>query len=945
MQREDTMNGFLSGFRRLMVNGGLSDEAFEKVNPIIKQTNYSTWKIIAPLGTIYSAAVFLSTFSFHSVSPNAAIAFITMLIFGVATGSFAFKLNVESRLLMPLIMTLNAAILLFSIIIGVINSPEYLAVTFMVMLVALPLITVERPYIMEIILSAACIIFAVTCVHSKTGDTLEIELYNLVCFWAIASFLNVRMTSYRIKSFLWQHTIVEDSNTDALTHVKNSAAYSRFKVELEKRIHNKTAEPFAIVLCDVNQLKNVNDSEGHEKGDRYLQKNCQKMCRIFAHSPVYRIGGDEFLIYLAGTDYENRSELLKKAESASFENPYGTLMYDRVNFAAGMAVYAIANDSSYVDVFKRADENMYEHKKHMRIAAAGKEDYSAAIHNAEAVGYTAALIKKKILIADDNETDRELLKALLGDRYDCVEAKSGREALAILRSRPDDISVVILDTSMLSLDGYEFLESARRDPILRTIPVIAVAQGDDNEAEEKSLSLGAKDFIAKPYKQKTLISRIKNVISFTESTATLSAIEYDELTGFYTRQAFMYYADIMLKNNPDVVYDLCLSDIDDFRSINEKYGEEVGDKIIKDTAEFLKPAAEAEGILFGRYGSDKFVSLTPHSGKMTEAAVGPMFDVLKEKFPFPGVRIEGKIAVYENIDHNIPVAVSCERTALALSTIKHQYGKFLVKYDESIEKKQKRKFLIEQNMQEAYDKEQFIVYYQPKHDAKSGALTGAEALIRWQHPEYGFMPPGEFIPQLEQNGFISWADYYVLRHVCRDIKAWIDAGLKPVPISVNSSRRDFEHQDYLEVIRRVLEEYGVDTELLHIEITETIFADNVRENKEIIESCRRCGIKIELDDFGTGYSSLNALSSLPIDVVKLDRSFMDQIADERKAKIFEACVSLAHTLGLKTIAEGVENKEQAEIVGELGCDAIQGYHYSRPIPENEFREYLSGSRK
>lgn len=249
--------------------------------------------------------------------------------------------------------------------------------------------------------------------------------------------------------------------------------------------------------------------------------------------------------------------------------------------------------------------------------------------------------------------------------------------------------------------------------------------------------------------------------------------------------------------------------------------------------------------------------------------------------------------------------------------------------------------LIEETMHTALKEEQFQVYYQPKHDTQTGKLIGAEALIRWIHPELGFMSPGAFIPVFERTGFIAEADAYVWGKTCQNLRRWMDKGIPVVPISLNSSRIEFS-DDQLYLSRRIemTRQCNVPAQLMHIEVTESMFGKDMNEVQQILEECRDYGFMIELDDFGIGYSTLQTLGELPLDVVKLDMSFVQQIDDPKKQRIMTGCVNLLKNMKFRIVAEGVETEHQYQRVKELEIDAVQGYYYSRPLPAQEFEEYL-----
>lgn len=413
----------------------------------------------------------------------------------------------------------------------------------------------------------------------------------------------------------------------------------------------------------------------------------------------------------------------------------------------------------------------------------------------------------------------------------------------------------------------------------------------------------------------------------------------DDLTGVYTRQFFFSQAEERLKKNPDVQYDLQVSDVVDFKKINEIYGVAEADKILKWCADFLSSHMDDKFII-GRYGSDQFIVMAPHD-EMQRIIAPELFDgFIKEMQNADIPNCIMKFGMYENIPHDKPVVGSCDKAHIALNSIKYKYGKTRAFYNDIFEDKIGIQRRIESSMREALEKDQFKVYYQPKHDAKTGALVGAEALVRWIHPEFGFMSPGDFIPLFEQNGFIVETDFFVWNRTAQNIKKWQNMGLTPVPISVNSSKLVFEQQDLLEKTQDAVKQAGIDPGFLHIEVTETMMSDDVSALVDKLNALRAKGFKIELDDFGSGYSSMNILSTLPIDIVKLDMSFMRQFGDIKREKVLSACINLAKDLGYKTVSEGVETAEQREKLCSLGVDHIQGYYFSKPLPVEEFEQYM-----
>lgn len=415
--------------------------------------------------------------------------------------------------------------------------------------------------------------------------------------------------------------------------------------------------------------------------------------------------------------------------------------------------------------------------------------------------------------------------------------------------------------------------------------------------------------------------------------------EIDDLTGLYNRKAFIRHAERVIAREPDGTYDMILSDIVDFKEINESYGTKKGDDVLRWIGESFGSPMKDNRIV-GRYAGDQFVVLLKK--EMVDRFLCEDQSMLlfrpDEKLNLPPLKV--KFGVYRGIKHDSSITTACDNAHVALNSIKHDYGQMIAVYDEHIRADLETVRRIESHMYQALEEEQFKVFYQPKHDAKTGDIVGAEALIRWIHPEYGFMNPGEFIPIFERNGFVRETDGYVWRRTCKNIRRWDDMGLKKVPVSVNASKLDFQLENLTEKMNQSVDEEGIDRNRLHVEITESLMENNEQQLVDTLNKMRDSGYKIELDDFGSGFASINTLSALPIDIVKLDMSFVRQIENGKRKKVLEACIRLGHELGYGTISEGVETDEQLEILRAMNIDVIQGYYYSKPLSEEDFEEYL-----
>ena len=544
---------------------------------------------------------------------------------------------------------------------------------------------------------------------------------------------------------------------------------------------------------------------------------------------------------------------------------------------------------------------------------------------------------KKVLVVDDNQINRQVLCLILKDEYQTVQAANGREALDYLKKQGEHISLILLDIGMPVMDGFAFLEAVKPDPILSSIPIIVTTSNDSEEDEIRCLAAGASDFITKPYKPEVVRHRVASIVRLRESAAILNLLEYDQLTGLYSKEFFYRHVTQRLEQNPGESYDMLCCDINKFKLVNERYGVEKGDELLRFIAQRMT-SATGTSYLCGRIGADIFAILARHRDTYSEEAFSAWIDKTFIGAPVPNVEI--KFGIYMDVDRTLPVSGMCDRAMLALNRIKDRYNLRISCYDDSLRVSMLKEQRILDNMRQGLEEHQFKIYLQPKYDIQHGVVAGAEALCRWVHPEYGLLSPGEFIPLFERSGFITSLDEYMWEGTCQILHDWQAAGRTIVPISVNVSRVCFDMPDLPERIRDLADKYAIPHDLLHLEVTESAYMDNPDQIVAVVKDLRAIGFKIEMDDFGAGYSSLNMLSKLPIDLLKLDMSFLHQDDTYSHKSILAFIVSLSKWLNLETIAEGVETSAQVEQLRSMGCRYIQGYYYSRPIPLKDFERYL-----
>lgn len=544
---------------------------------------------------------------------------------------------------------------------------------------------------------------------------------------------------------------------------------------------------------------------------------------------------------------------------------------------------------------------------------------------------------RKLLVVEDVDMNREILVSIFEDDYQVLEASNGQEALALLEANHEEIEVIITDLDMPICDGQEFIRRVRLNHDYAAIPIIVTTASVAKETELACLKLGASDFATKPYEPEILKNRVKNFETLRNSTAMLNTLVKDPPTGLYTKAYFDLKAHEIVDANPGKEYWLFCCRIYYLRRLREKYGPLTADDILEYVAHAIQRYCPGL-VLGGRATEDVFCFLQEKIDDYDKEDIIHKISKISKEAPTGNVLVKFGRA---EVDRSLPIDTICTYARMALKSIKDAYDEYLAEFDSSMYDRQKLEGNIIDSMEQALAEKQFLVYYQPKHNLRKDCTGGAEALVRWVHPEFGFMNPGAFIPLFEKNGFIRKLDNYVWERVCQDLARWKQQGVPVVPVSVNISRRDFEDDNLAETIIQRVADYGLEPKDLHLEITESAYSDNPEKIAKAMSILHDHGFVIELDDFGAGYSSLTFLNNSNLDVMKIDMSIIRKDVPGSERNVLELCLNTAKLLGMKTVAEGVETKEQVERLRALGCDYIQGYYYSAPRPLKQFEEYLA----
>ena len=545
---------------------------------------------------------------------------------------------------------------------------------------------------------------------------------------------------------------------------------------------------------------------------------------------------------------------------------------------------------------------------------------------------------RKVLIVEDEMINRAILENIVSRDYHVTCAENGKQALDIIKEEDYGFSLILLDLIMPVMSGFEFLELRSTDERLGKIPVIVMTA--ENEAEVKSLRKGAADFISKPFDMpEVILARCDRIIKLSEDTGIINSTKNDHVTGLYSREFFFEYIHQYLPL-VSLELDAVVLNLDRFHLINELKGRKGGDRVLKIIGELIgELLLEGDGIAC-RTEADTFYALRIHRDDY-----GELFEnigrELAERTGLPRIRM--RAGIYQRVDRGDLVELWFDRAKIACDRIRGDFTRNVEFYSEALHEKSLFHERLINDLQQAIDNRDIRVFYQPKYKIQGDRphLSSAEALVRWVHPELGFISPAEFVPLFEGNGLIQKIDNYVWREAANQVHSWKEKYGISVPVSVNVSRIDIADPELESKLTGIIKESELSPGELMLEITETAYADNGSQLVEVVEHMRSIGFKIEMDDFGSGYSSLNMITSLPIDVLKMDIRFIrNMLKDEKSLRLVRVVIDIAKFLDVPVVAEGVEDEQQLLTLKEMGCECIQGYYFSKPVPPEEFEQFI-----
>ncbi|MES2207346.1 MAG: EAL domain-containing protein [Pseudomonadota bacterium] len=548
----------------------------------------------------------------------------------------------------------------------------------------------------------------------------------------------------------------------------------------------------------------------------------------------------------------------------------------------------------------------------------------------------------QILLVDDDRSIRNTLRHFLqNEGFFVEEAVDGSHALTMLKRFEPQL--VIMDALMPIMDGFTACAQIQEQS-QGLIPVLMITASEDATLIDRALAVGAVDYIPKPINFPALLKRVHRIISAYQAEAKARYLTLkDPLTDLPNRTHFLEILEGKTEQSQETVA-LLFMDVYRFKRINDTFGSQIGDRLLIALAQRIKHRIRATDCI-ARLGGDEFVILLTNIENPN--IVGSIAQNIHRALSSP-FRIEEHTIF---ITANIGIAVSPLDTSDAHNLVKyaeiamHRARKDSIAFQffkPEMEQSLAETIRLENDLHGIVFDEQLKLVYQPQAQLSDGRIIGMEALIRWIHPKYGMISPLQFIPIAEEMGLINAIGEWVLRTACKQLQEWIQSGLPEIRVGVNVSVRQLKNKHFPTTVEKVLQETGLAPHLLDLEITESSVMENTEETLQVLEQLKNLGIRMSIDDFGTGYSSLSYLRRLPVSTIKIDRSFVMELPDNKDDQaIILSIIALAHSLRLEVIAEGVETLDQYNFLREQHCDLVQGYYLSKPVSPEQFRLLLN----
>ena len=714
------------------------------------------------------------------------------------------------------------------------------------------------------------------------------------------------------------------ANTDSLTGLYNR----RFLYEY---LQNHSNNLWSFMYLDLDGFKYINDNYGHSRGDEILKETADIIRNAFPDYKVVRLGGDEFAVLI---DEELDEEFLNyKIEDFSREVE---ALFSDDNMTLSISVGLARRRGTEINIdelIHEGDSRMYEMKKRHH------EKFSKKIERKEAE------IKSREELLD--------MARVLFFSLDALPLSDRPTNDGVLDDICKALRIAKFDTS--------FYDNAEEEHKGNGSTAVLYADGEEDTSrtiENRYVTRGYNVAYYTVYQkkdetdwnddEKDIIEYLIRIIYVMNGRSRLMKLAekmkfYDNELQIHNIKYFISYVNRVVQEKKAGDYTAMFFNLKKFSVINQQLGRNTGTLVMKNYVHMIDEKLTRDEVV-ARVGGDNFVLFVNKEKADDILEILSGASVLYDEQSGSRVNVSANVGVFEIPEENSFKNHSdiMDRIATALNVARSNGTRDIIYFDDHMLMNKRQELMVSGTFSEAIANEEFVIYYQPKISVHDNSLYGAEALCRWIHDERLIMP-AEFIPMLEKNQEICELDFYMLEHVCRDIRRWIDAGKRVVRVSVNFSRRHLADVDLLEHILETIDKYKVPHEFIEIELTETTTDVEFNDLKRIVRGLQENGIMTAVDDFGIGYSSLNLIRDIPWNVLKIDKSFLpvpgDLLADEKKL-MFKYVVAMAQSIGLECIVEGVETEEQLSILKDNACEFAQGYYFDKPLPVDEFERKL-----
>ena len=570
----------------------------------------------------------------------------------------------------------------------------------------------------------------------------------------------------------------------------------------------------------------------------------------------------------------------------------------------------------------------------------------------------SALLDAKVMMVDDEPLMTELIQTYLEDEgyRNFVVTNDPRDALALLRR--EEPGVLLLDLMMPRISGFDLLQAIRADPDLRYTPVIVLTASTGADAKLRALQLGATDFLAKPVDESELVLRVRNTLAFRQYHNQM--VNFDAVTKLSNSKLFDRGLSLMLERQELVggMVALLSIHVPECRRLRESLGRAASDEFARALALRLERCARDHdaGTLLatsvdraprvGRLGANHFGLLLEGVTDVDalEVAAKRVIALVAEPLLLGSHEVVAQAWVGISVSPGDGQAVEALRQGadLAATQARVQAGAPYLFNSSELNAKSYERLTLGSQLRGAAQRGELVLHYQPKVDMQSQRIVGAEALVRWQHPQHGLLPPLRFIPLAEELGLIRFIGDWVVERACRDAAGWAAVGRDDLTVAINVAKPQFTDGDLCHVLRRAIFDSGISAQRLVIELTESMLMGDLESGLAQMREIKALGVTLSIDDFGTGYSSLSYLKRLPLDELKIDRSFVSDLPGRQAdTAIVRTVIELGHSLGMVVTAEGVETEDQRECLTRLGCDSYQGFLFGRPVPLPQFMQLLA----